>query len=222
MTTVAFRFAIARREEARWSVCFAVAPLAHAAVVLAMLRKLEVQSLGMDAQVVTLELPESFLVVATPPTDLAPGPKQEESQATLPPNEDAKPPEAEAEVAIPQPPKPEPPQEQKQATAPPAAAPVPAAVVHRWETQLLAHIERFKRYPLEARAHGDQGVVRVAFTIDRDGWVRQSRLVKSSGSPDLDQEALAMLSRSQPVPRPPERVPASELSFIVPVQFQIR
>ena len=43
--------------------------------------------------------------------------------------------------------------EAKQATAPPAAAPS-AAVVHRWESELVAHIERFKRYPAEARARG--------------------------------------------------------------------
>jgi protein TonB len=94
--------------------------------------------------------------------------------------------------------------------------------MNRWQSALAAHLERFKRYPAAARAHGEQGIVQVAFSIDRDGWVRQSRLVKSSGSPELDQEALAMLIRSQPVPAPPERVSASELSFTIPVQFQIR
>jgi protein TonB len=215
-------FGAVRRDEARWGVCFGLVLLAHAAVALAFLTKSEPPDFGIDAPVVTLELPESFITAATPPTDLAPGPKEDESEATPTPKEEPRPPEPEAEIAIPKPPKPEPPQEQKVATAPPAAAPVPAAVVHRWETQLVSHIERFKRYPAAARAHGEQGMVQVAFSIDRDGWVRQSRLVKSSGSPELDQEALAMLIRSQPVPRPPERVPASELSFTIPVQFQIR
>jgi protein TonB len=152
---------------------------------------------------------------------LAPGPKQDESEATPPPKEETKPPEPEAQVALPEPPMPLPPQEQKQATAPPAAAPSVAAV-HRWETELVAHLERFKRYPPEARARGDHGAARVAFTIDRDGWVRASRIVQSSGAPELDQEALAMLTRAQPVPRPPARVPATELSFVVPVRFNIR
>jgi protein TonB len=215
-------FGMARRDEARWGVCFAAVLLAHAAVALAFLHTSRQTDFGIDSPVVTLELPESFISVATPLTDLPPGPKEDESEATPTPKEEARLPEPEAEIAIPTPPKPEPPQEQRLATAPPPAAPVSAAAVHRWETQLLAHIERFKRYPAAARARGEQGLVQVAFSIDRDGWVRASRLVKSSGSPDLDQEALAMLTRSQPVPRPPERISPSELSFTVPVQFHIR
>ena len=37
-----------------------------------------------------------------------------------------------------------------------------------------------------------------------------------------NQESLEMLNRAQPVPAPPDRVPASELSFVVPVRFNIR
>jgi protein TonB len=102
----------------------------------------------------------------------------------------------------------------------PGAEVVPAAVVKRWESALVAHIERFKRYPAEARAHEVRGVARVAFTIDHDGWVRESRIVQSSGSPELDAETLAMLTRAQPMPRPPAKL--SALSFVVPVHFNIK
>ena len=222
MSVLAIPFGMPRHEARRWGICFAVVMAAHTAAALGLLFSPSLDSeFGVDAPVVTIELPESFLVSASPPTDLAPGPKEEESEATPPPKEETKPPEPETAVALPEPPKPEPPQEAKQATAPPAAAPS-VAVVHRWESELVAHIERFKRYPAEARARGDQGLVRVAFAIDRDGWVRASRIVQSSGSPELDQEALAMLTRAQPVPRPPNRVPSSELSFTVPVRFNIR
>jgi periplasmic protein TonB len=222
VTTFAMPPGMPRREAARWSICFAVVIAAHGAAALALLLDPSSDSdFGVDAPIVTIELPESLVMSAIPPTDLAPGPKEEESEATPPPKEETKPPEPEAEVALPEPPKPEPPQVQKQATAPPAAAPS-AAVVHNWESELVAHIERFKRYPAEARARGEQGLARVAFTIDRDGWVRSTRIVQSSGTPELDQEALAMLTRAQPVPRPPNRVPVSELSFTVPVRFNIR
>jgi periplasmic protein TonB len=222
MSALAIPFGMARHDTTRWGICFAVMIAAHAAAALALLYNPSTDSeFGVDAPVVMIELPESFVTTATPPTDLAPGPKQEETEATPPPKEETKPPEQETEVALPEPPKPEPPQEAKQATAPPAAAPT-VAVIHRWETQLVAHIERFKRYPGEARSRGDQGVVRVAFTIDRDGWVRASRIVQSSGSPDLDQESLAMLTRAQPMPRPPDRLSVTDLSFVVPVRFNIR
>ena len=112
------------RDAMRWSICFAVVIAAHTAAALGLLLDLSsVSDFGVDAPVVTIELPKSLLMLAARPTDLAPGPKEEESEASPPPKEETKPPEPEAAVALPEPPKPEPPQEQKQATAPPAAVP---------------------------------------------------------------------------------------------------
>lgn len=92
----------------------------------------------------------------------------------------------------------------------------------RWESMLAAHLERFKRYPSEARNRGQEGIAKVAFTIDHNGRLLSSRIVQSSGSATLDQETLAMLARAQPMPRPPERVSDAELSFVVPVRFTLR
>jgi periplasmic protein TonB len=91
-----------------------------------------------------------------------------------------------------------------------------------WQTALAAHIERFKRYPAKARSSGEQGIATVAFIIDRQGRLLTSRIVKSSGSPMLDQETFAMLGRAQPMPAPPSDVPEDKLSFIVLVRFNIR
>jgi periplasmic protein TonB len=222
MSALAIPFGIARRDAMRWSICCAVVIAAHGAAALALLLNPSSDSdFGVDAPVVTIELPESLLTSAMPVTDLAPGPKQEESEATPPPKEETRLPEPESQVVMPEPPKPEPPQEHKQATAPPAAVPS-AAAVRRWESDLVAHIERFKRYPAEARARGEQGLARVAFAIDRDGRVRESHVVQSSGSAELDHEAIAMLARAQPMPRPPDHVSSRELSFVVPIRFNIR
>jgi hypothetical protein len=84
-----------------------------------------------------------------------------------------------------EPPKPEPPREEKQATAPQQAR-TPQVSVARWQTQVAAHIERFKRYPAEARSRGEQGVAKVAFKIDHEGHLLGSRIVQSSGSAALD------------------------------------
>jgi periplasmic protein TonB len=224
MNATALPFGATRDDALRWGLCFVVVIAAHAAVAMSFLLKPSSDDdFGVDAPVVMLELPESFVVSTAPPTDLAPGPMQEENDATPPPKEETRPPEQQAEIALPepQPPKPEPPQEQRQAMAPPAAAPS-VAVLHRWETELVAHIERFKRYPSTARARGDRGVARVAFTIDGDGRVRGSRIVQSSGSPELDQEALTMLTRAEPLPRPPGRTLTDQKSFTIPVRFDIR
>src|SRR5262249_6937260 len=130
-------FGMARRDEARWGVCFAAVLLAHAAVAAAFLHPSRQTDFGVDAPVVTLDLPKSSLTAATQPPDLAPGRKEDESEAAPPPKQEARLPEPEADIALPTPPTPEPPQERKLATAPPAAAPLPAAAVHRWESQLV-------------------------------------------------------------------------------------
>ena len=133
-----------------------------------------------------IELPEVVATSATPPSDLAPAPTEAESAPTPPKEEQTKPPEEVAEVAlpIPEPPTPAPPTVASPPTAEPsvtmpavAALPtpgaevVPAAVLRRWQSALVAHIERFKRYPAEARAHDERGVARVAFSIDHDGRI---------------------------------------------------
>jgi protein TonB len=99
--------------------------------------------------------------------------------------------------------------------------PVSEAVL-RWESALAAHIERFKRYPPEARARGQRGAARVSFTIERDGRLRESHIVKSSGWQELDRETLAMLTRAQPMPKPPGDVQTGDLSRAVTVEFNIR
>jgi periplasmic protein TonB len=229
---------IERTEATRWALCFVAVVAAHLSAALWFLPSREPASeFDAGAPVVMLELPEALASSAAPPSDLTPGPPEAESEPTPPKEEKTKPPEQEAEVALPtpEPPKPTPSTEARPPTALPsvampavAALPtpgaevVPAAVIKRWESALVAHIERFKRYPPEARAHDERGVVRVAFTIDHDGWVRTSRIVQSSGYPALDAESLAMLNRAQPMPRPPSKLPDSELSLVVPVRFNIR
>lgn len=91
-----------------------------------------------------------------------------------------------------------------------------------WRSQLMAHLNRNKRYPSEARARGEQGRPRVAFTINRSGAVLSARLVGSSGSASLDEEAVAMVRRSSPVPPPPPEMAGSSFSFTVPVLFNMR
>ena len=99
---------------------------------------------------------------------------------------------------------------------------IPRTLIATWQGRLAAHIERFKRYPVDAREHGEQGLAKVAFTIDHDGHLLASHIVQSSGSPALDQETLDMLTRAQPMPPPPQGTPDGALSFVVPVRFNIR
>ena len=97
-----------------------------------------------------------------------------------------------------------------------APAPAPAAIA-KWQKTLLTHLGRYKRYP--AQGKGAEGVVSLAFTIDRKGNVVSSRVEKSSGSSALDDEALAMIKRAAPLPAPPPEVTDADLTFVLPIRF---
>jgi protein TonB len=106
--------------------------------------------------------------------------------------------------------------------APPAAAvpspPAPASsATASWQRLLVARLVRFQRYP--PRARGVEGVVRLAFSLDRHGNLVSSHIVKSSGSALLDYEALDLIKRAAPFPAPPAEIADGDLSFVVPIRF---
>jgi protein TonB len=108
------------------------------------------------------------------------------------------------------------------------AAPVPglSAIVAKaeanWHKSLVAHINRYKRYPAEARAHKIEGIVSVEFTLDRLGQIVSSRVAHSSGSPVLDEEAVTLLRRAAPLPMPPQQVPPEGIHLTLPVNFHMK
>jgi protein TonB len=53
------------------------------------------------------------------------------------------------------------------------------------------------------KAIGQRGDAGVTFVIDRSGKLISSALVESTGFAPLDEEALAMIERSRPFPKPP-------------------
>jgi periplasmic protein TonB len=85
---------------------------------------------------------------------------------------------------------------------------------------LLTHLERFKRYPEEAKRRGRTGVVRVSFSVSRAGDVVEARLAEPSGETSLDEEALATLWRAEPLPRLPDQLPAT-VTFTLPISFDL-
>jgi TonB family protein len=98
---------------------------------------------------------------------------------------------------------------------PPAAVPESRA---RWLARLVTHITKYKRYPygLEEDRGGD---VVITFLLDRTGHVVSARVVKTSGDTILDDAALAMVQRADPVPQPPQQVTDEGLNFVLPVRF---
>jgi len=108
--------------------------------------------------------------------------------------------------------------------APRKGAPNPndSDVARTWKTQLVAALLRNKRYPESARSRGEQGVAQVFFSLDRQGRLLESRLVRSSGAASLDEEALALLRRAQPFPAPPPDWPGEHVDLNVPIRFNLK
>ncbi|MFW7268150.1 TonB family protein [Gluconacetobacter sp. Hr-1-5] len=112
--------------------------------------------------------------------------------------------------------------------APTQAAPAPgASSTHAshdpvtWQGALLARLEQFKRYPAEAQEDHQEGVPTITFSMDRKGHVLSVRLESSSGHELLDQEAVALPKRADPLPSPPDDVKGDPVTLTVPVEFYL-
>ncbi|MBR1146481.1 energy transducer TonB [Bradyrhizobium sp. AUGA SZCCT0431] len=186
---------------------------------------------------------------STTPSDVAPGPEQVMSEAqpmakpeVTPPDETPELPPApnpDAAVALQTKPQPEvTPQQQAAAAttsapavperiAPVAVAPTQGApsakdseAVVTWRTKVLALIEKNKRYPEAARPR--QGTARVSFALDRKGMVANARVIESSGSSALDEEAVALLKRAEPFPAPPATFAGDSVVVRLPIRFTVK
>ena len=199
------------RDLLRWSFAAAVVVGVHAAVVAAYLLvwhapKVEV---GDETPIMSLELTAPQIdQVEQAKVETKPVPQKETSP--------------DAVIPIPKPP-PKPVEQ---------TAPAPRTTVHEeasapridpsWESLLLKHLQEFKSYPREARRRNEQGVVLLAFSIDRNGHVVSRHIVKGSGHPDLDAEVLSLVERAQPMPAFPASMTEAQLSLTVPIRFSLR
>ena len=95
------------------------------------------------------------------------------------------------------------------------------AEVQAFRARLLHHIERFRRYPSQARKAGEEGVVRVHFVMNRSGEVLEAWIELSSGSALLDEEAVAAVRRAQPLPTPPTDWPSS-FAVSLPIGYALQ
>jgi TonB family protein len=90
----------------------------------------------------------------------------------------------------------------------------------KWQKELVAHLDRHKRYPAD-RANKSAEIL-VSFVLDRLGHVLSASIARGSGDAAFDEAALAMIRRSDPVPQPPPAVADEGLSFTLPVIFRVK
>ena len=179
--------------------------------------------------------PEPDVVEPTPPEPVIEPITEEKPVVALPE------PEPKPEVK-PEPPKPveKPPEkiEKKKPvvrTAPPKAVqrataaatpnvgdPNASSAIASWRSMVVAQLQRNKRYPGGAEARREQGVVTLAFTLNRNGQVLARHIARSSGNSELDAEVMSMVQRAQPFPSFPTAMTQASVNLSVPIRFSLR
>ena len=170
-------------------------------------------------------------------TNLPEGPAVEEQE-----------PEEEVVEPLPEPPLPQPsevalpepvarPQPRREATAP-AASPLPpapttaapvnaapsvadAAAMPSYTALVLAHLKRHQQYPRAAMRRNLTGEVAVSFRVDRQGNVLSQSILNGSGHEILDREALATITRANPMPPVPADITSSTVILNIPIRFEL-
>jgi protein TonB len=110
----------------------------------------------------------------------------------------------------------------KPATPQQAAASAPSKAEISWQSKLLSHLSRYKRYPDDARRRGLEGVNRLRFVVDGNGKVLSYSLAGKSGSVSLDRATLQMIRRAQPLPPPPaEMLTNGKVEIVAPFVYAL-
>jgi protein TonB len=91
----------------------------------------------------------------------------------------------------------------------------------RYTGQIAAWLNRNKRYPQRARRLGQQGLVTVRFTLDREGRVLDFSILRSSGHASLDDEVRNLMRRGR-MPRMPAAMQGSRMTMMVPIHFRLQ
>jgi periplasmic protein TonB len=97
-------------------------------------------------------------------------------------------------------------------------SPSNSAASLNWQSQVLSHLGKYRRYPGDARLRKQAGAAWIKLTITAEGKVLNKLLIASSGALILDREALQILERAQPLPLPPKLIP---IVITLPVRFDI-
>lgn len=171
----------------------------------------QVQPQEPEPQPKRVEAPKPKLAIALPQPKPRP-PKPVEPKPQLKPQD--KPPQQTAPAPVAAADKPAAPQQ--------AAASAPSQAKASWQSQLLSHLSRYKRYPDDARRRGLEGVNRLRFVVDGNGKVLSYSLAGKSGNLSLDRATLQMIRRAQPLPPPPaEMLTNGTVEIVAPFVYAL-
>jgi len=91
----------------------------------------------------------------------------------------------------------------------------------RYQDMVKQRIEAARRYPLWAKKQGIEGVTHLYFTVLSGGAGQDIRIIRSSGSVILDEEAVATVKRASPFPPIPKEISRSSVGMEVAIVFSL-
>ena len=87
--------------------------------------------------------------------------------------------------------------------------------------ELMGWLARHRVYPPELKKAKVQGVAKVRFTIQRDGRISNASVAQTSGDARLDAAALNVLTRANPGPKFPRKLPRDSFTLTLPIEFSL-
>jgi len=91
-----------------------------------------------------------------------------------------------------------------------------------FQRRIKEKIERVKSYPFLARKNQYEGTAYCAFTLLRNGGVKDIRIVERSGYPVLDEAARKAISEAAPYPPFPICIEHPSIEVKVPIVFRLK
>ncbi|MFA6357222.1 MAG: energy transducer TonB [Candidatus Omnitrophota bacterium] len=91
----------------------------------------------------------------------------------------------------------------------------------RYQDMVKQRIEQARIYPLWAKKHGMEGITHLYFTILPSGIGQDIKIIHSSGSIILDEEAVATVKRASPFHPVPGEINSSSVGMEVAIVFSL-
>jgi len=94
--------------------------------------------------------------------------------------------------------------------------------VKNWRVKVVKKIAKKHIYPRSAISREIEGKARVKVTIVRTGEITDFEIVQPSGKSILDKAIPKMIKNLTPLPPPPDSLPDSSLSFVIPITWRLQ
>ncbi|MCR6572043.1 energy transducer TonB family protein [Campylobacter insulaenigrae] len=96
--------------------------------------------------------------------------------------------------------------------------------IQSYQALLMAHLLKFQKYPQQALLEKQEGQVSIKVIINEHGNVILKDIKKYSSHTILNNEALDLITRASPLPKPPKEMLQNnnKITFVLPINYNIR